>query len=142
MYVSINTLTASFTSIGFKATVNISRIIVQSTTPEWRQATNLRQTRIKDDEKDEVINFKEIKWGTMRVHADAAYMSEVGCIVSFASLMVSALLKHSGIVVIVIKGIGLKQEAILDVKAMPWTSNQLIVFTHKDFVGHFYNPRK
>eukprot|EP00111_Clytia_hemisphaerica_P007740 TCONS_00022484-protein len=76
MYVSINTLTVSFTSIGFKATVNISRVIVQSTTPEWRQATNLRQTRIKDDDKDEVINFKEIKWGTMRVHADAAYMSE------------------------------------------------------------------
>ena len=77
MYVSINTLTASFTSLGFKATVNISRIIVQSTTPEWRQANNLRQTRIKDEEKGEVINFKEIRWGTMRVHADAAYKAEV-----------------------------------------------------------------
>lgn len=77
MYVSINTLTASFTSLGFKATVNISRIIVQSTTPDWRQANNLRQTRIKDEEKGEVINFKEIRWGTMRVHADAAYKAEV-----------------------------------------------------------------
>lgn len=76
MYVSINTLTASFTSLGFKATVNISRVVVQSTTPEWRAANNLRQTRIKDDGKDEVINFKEITWGTMRVHADASYKTD------------------------------------------------------------------
>lgn len=77
MYVSIETLTVSFVSLGFKATANISRVIVQSTTPEWRQSNNLRETRIKDEEKDEVINFKEIKWGTMRVHVDAAYKAEV-----------------------------------------------------------------
>ena len=87
-FVSINTLTASFTSLGFKATVNISRIIIQSTTPEWRQTNNLRQTRIKDEEKDEVINFKEIKWGTMRVHADAAYKAEVCDLFSMFELFV------------------------------------------------------
>ena len=77
MYISINTLLASFTSLGFKASVNVSRIIIQSTTPDWRQTNNLRQTRIKDDHCGEILTFKEIKWGTMRVDADAAYKPEV-----------------------------------------------------------------
>lgn len=46
--------------------------------PDWKQSNNLRQTRIKDDERDEVLNFKEIRWGTMKVNADAAYKAEVG----------------------------------------------------------------
>lgn len=73
MYVSINTLLVSFTSLGFKASVNISRIIVQSTTPDWQPTGNLRNTRIKDEVKGEVLTFKEIVWGTMRIDADAAY---------------------------------------------------------------------
>lgn len=76
MYVSINTLLVSFKSLGFKASVSISHIIVQSTMPDWKQSNNLRQTRIKDDERDEVLNFKEIRWGTMKVNADAAYKAE------------------------------------------------------------------
>lgn len=77
IYLSINTLSVSFTSIGFKASVNISRIIVQSTGPDWRPTKNLRHTRVKDDILGEVMIFKEIKWSTMRVDADASYKPEV-----------------------------------------------------------------
>lgn len=77
MYVSINTVTASFKSIGFKASVSVSRVVVQSTTPDWRRTDNLRQTRIKDDQRGEVLLFKEIRWGTMRFDADASYRPEV-----------------------------------------------------------------
>ena len=77
MYISINTVLASFKSLGFKASVNVSRVIIQSTTPDWRNTNNLRQTRIKDDHRGEILNFKEITWGTMKVDADAAYLPEV-----------------------------------------------------------------
>lgn len=76
MYISINTLHVSFVSLGFKASANISRIIIQSTAPDWRQVNNLRDTRIKDDLRGEVLTFKEIKWGTMRIDADASYKPE------------------------------------------------------------------
>ncbi|XP_065070490.1 bridge-like lipid transfer protein family member 3B [Rhopilema esculentum] len=73
MYVSINSVLVSFKASGFRASFSMSRFIVQSTDPYWNVANNLRKTRIKDEQRGEVMIFKQIKWGTMRLDADAAY---------------------------------------------------------------------
>ena len=70
---SINTVMALFKSVGFKATFSMSRIIIQSTAPDWTVPNNLRKTRIKDDQRGQVLIFKEIRWGTLKLDADASY---------------------------------------------------------------------
>ncbi len=74
MYVSINTVMVNFKASGFKASFSMSRLIVQSTTADWTVPKNLRNTRIKDEQRGQVLIFKEIRWGTMRLDADAAYI--------------------------------------------------------------------
>ena len=73
MYVSINSVLVSFKASGFRASFSMSRFIVQSTDPYWNVANNLRKTRMKDEHRGQVMIFKQIKWGTMRLDADAAY---------------------------------------------------------------------
>jgi len=82
MFVSINSVIVAFKAPGFKASCNMSRITIQSTDQNWNVPNNLRKTRIKDEQREQVLNFKEIKWGTMRLDADAAYVetSEHGSI--------------------------------------------------------------
>ena len=73
MYVSINSVLVSFKAPGFKATFSMSRLTIQSTDPDWNLVDNLRKTRIKDEQRGQVLIFKEIKWVTMRLDADASY---------------------------------------------------------------------
>ena len=77
MFVSINSVIVAFKAPGFKASCNMSRITIQSTDQNWNVPNNLRKTRIKDEQREQVLNFKEIKWGTMRLDADAAYVEVV-----------------------------------------------------------------
>ena len=77
MFVSINSVVVAFKAPGFKASCSMSRITIQSTDQNWNVPSNLRKTRIKDEQRGQVLNFKEIKWGTMRLDADAAYVEVV-----------------------------------------------------------------
>ena len=46
----------------------MSRIVLESKSPTWSK-TDLRMTRIKDTDKGEVLNFKELSWHTVRIEA-------------------------------------------------------------------------
>jgi hypothetical protein len=70
MFVQMNSVIISFKSLQFQASVQISRLIIQSTTPEWK-ADDLRNTRLKDETRGEVLTFKEIHWSTLRIDANA-----------------------------------------------------------------------
>ena len=54
----------------------MSRIVLESKSPTW-QKTDLRMTRIKDTDKGEVLNFKEISWQTVRIEAKSTKNEEL-----------------------------------------------------------------
>ena len=70
MFVQMNSVVISFKSLEFQASVQISRLIVESTTPQWKP-DDLRSTRIKDEGRGEVLTFKDIHWSTLRIDANA-----------------------------------------------------------------------
>ena len=50
--------------------LQMSRIVIQSRTPTWEKATDLRMTRIKDELRGQILLFKEAEWQTLRVEAN------------------------------------------------------------------------
>ncbi|XP_078346054.1 bridge-like lipid transfer protein family member 3B [Oculina patagonica] len=72
MFVQINSVIISFKFQAFLATFQMSRLFIQSTTPNW-QPDDLRMTRVKDETRGEVLTFKEITWQTLRIDANALY---------------------------------------------------------------------
>jgi len=46
------------------------RIVLESRSPTWAHA-DLRMTRLKNAERTETLNFKELSWQTLRVEARA-----------------------------------------------------------------------
>ncbi|XP_065646748.1 bridge-like lipid transfer protein family member 3B isoform X2 [Hydra vulgaris] len=132
MYISINTVLVAFTSAGFKASVNVSRIVIQSTTPDWQQANSLRSTRLKDEVRGEVLTFKEIRWGTMKVDADASYKPESKDILSTPLRLIT----NNSVIRLVIKKrlidctmIASKLAIILDDILWVLTQSQLLKFS-------------
>lgn len=74
MLVSINSVVMAFKTATFRATFQMSHLSVHSTDANWEKAS-LRNTRIKDEQGKEVLTFKQITFGTLRVDADALYKS-------------------------------------------------------------------
>ncbi len=74
MHVTINSVIVAFKTPTFRATCQMSHLSVHSTDPNWEKAT-LRNSRIKDERGKEVLTFKQITFGTLRVDADALYKS-------------------------------------------------------------------
>ena len=72
MFVQINSVIISFKFQAFLATFQMSRLFIQSTNPKW-EADDLRNTRVKDETRGEVLTFKEITWSTLRIDANALY---------------------------------------------------------------------
>lgn len=70
MCVSINSVVINFHANSFTASIQLSRILIQSRTPVW-QAGSLKMTRLKDDLRGEVMIFKEAEWQTLRIEANA-----------------------------------------------------------------------
>ncbi|KAG0696863.1 UHRF1-binding protein 1-like [Chionoecetes opilio] len=68
MTVTVNSVLITFRSHAFHATFQLSRIVLDSKNPLWQKA-DLRQTRLKDVERGEVLIFKEMSWQTLRVEA-------------------------------------------------------------------------
>ena len=54
----------------------MSRIILESKSPNWTK-TDLRMTRVKDTDKQEVLIFKELSWQTVRIEAKSTTNQEL-----------------------------------------------------------------
>ncbi|KAH8263545.1 hypothetical protein KR044_010265, partial [Drosophila immigrans] len=66
----VNTVNVNFVSAAFTASVQMSRIRVESKTPKWASA-DLRSTRLKDGHKGIILIFKELSWQTVRIEASS-----------------------------------------------------------------------
>ncbi|XP_036328195.1 UHRF1-binding protein 1-like isoform X4 [Rhagoletis pomonella] len=66
----VNTVNVKFSSAAFTASVQMSRIRVESKTPKWANA-DLRFTRLKDPQKGIILIFKELSWQTVRIEASS-----------------------------------------------------------------------
>lgn len=66
----VNTVNVNFVSAAFTASVQMSRIRVESKTPKWANA-DLRLTRLKDGQKGIILIFKELSWQTVRIEASS-----------------------------------------------------------------------
>ncbi|XP_054742052.1 bridge-like lipid transfer protein family member 3B isoform X1 [Anastrepha obliqua] len=66
----VNTVNVKFLSAAFTASVQMSRIRVESKTPKWANA-DLRFTRLKDVQKGIILIFKELSWQTVRIEASS-----------------------------------------------------------------------
>ncbi|SPP81936.1 UHRF1-binding protein 1 isoform X3 [Drosophila guanche] len=66
----VNTVDVNFVSAAFTASVQMSRIRVESKTPKWANA-DLRMTRLKDAQKGIILIFKELSWQTVRIEASS-----------------------------------------------------------------------
>lgn len=68
--VTINTVNVKFNSPAFTASVQLSRIRVESKTPKWLNG-DLRVTRLKDTVHGHLLIFKEVSWQTVRIEASS-----------------------------------------------------------------------
>ncbi|XP_055684549.1 bridge-like lipid transfer protein family member 3B isoform X2 [Lutzomyia longipalpis] len=66
----VNTVNVSFKSPAFTASVQMSRIRVESKTPKWLLG-DLRVTRLKDPTRGLLLIFKELSWQTVRIEASS-----------------------------------------------------------------------
>ncbi|XP_063237509.1 bridge-like lipid transfer protein family member 3A isoform X2 [Bacillus rossius redtenbacheri] len=66
--ITVNTVQVTFKSPAFIASVQMSRIAVESKSPSWQRA-DLRMTRLKDSERGQILVFKELEWQTVRIEA-------------------------------------------------------------------------
>ncbi|XP_037882475.1 UHRF1-binding protein 1-like isoform X4 [Glossina fuscipes] len=68
--ITVNTVNVKFLSAAFTASVQMSRIRVESKTPKWANG-DLRVTRLKDPYKGIILIFKELSWQTVRIEASS-----------------------------------------------------------------------
>ncbi|XP_065355355.1 bridge-like lipid transfer protein family member 3B isoform X3 [Calliphora vicina] len=66
----VNTVNVKFLSTAFTASVQMSRIRVESKTPKWANG-DLRFTRLKDSHRGIILIFKELSWQTVRIEASS-----------------------------------------------------------------------
>lgn len=66
----VNTVNVSFVSQAFTASIQMSRIRVESKSPKWL-AGDLRVTRVKDSTHGHLLIFKELSWQTVRIEASS-----------------------------------------------------------------------
>ncbi|GLV35400.1 uncharacterized protein CBL_01450 [Carabus blaptoides fortunei] len=74
--IAVNTVNITFNSPAFTASVQISRIIVESKSTSW-QRSDLRMTRLKDTDKGQILIFKELEWQTVRIEAKSTKDKEL-----------------------------------------------------------------
>ena len=72
MKIEIKLITIDFDDPIFKLNLSIHDIIIQSKTAKWERAKSLADTRIKNEEEDYVILFKEIKLASIRISGESA----------------------------------------------------------------------
>ncbi|XP_061909212.1 bridge-like lipid transfer protein family member 3A isoform X4 [Entelurus aequoreus] len=70
MSVRINSITIKVQARAFHASFELWQLQGNSLNPKWERS-DLRNTRIPDPKRGEVLTFKEINWQTLRIEADA-----------------------------------------------------------------------
>ncbi|KAK2582855.1 hypothetical protein KPH14_008937 [Odynerus spinipes] len=68
--VTVNTVSVTFKSPAFIASVQMNRILVESKSATW-QRCDLRTTRLKDPDRGQLLIFKELEWQTVRIEAQS-----------------------------------------------------------------------
>ncbi|KAK9497050.1 hypothetical protein O3M35_004434 [Rhynocoris fuscipes] len=68
MTISVNTVSITFKTLAFTASIQIMRISVESRTPDWKKA-DLTKTRLKDTVKGQILIFKSLEWQALRLEA-------------------------------------------------------------------------
>ncbi|CAG0889177.1 unnamed protein product [Cyprideis torosa] len=66
--VSVNSVSITLTSKAFLATIQLSRILLESRTPHFKRG-ELRATRVKDMDRGLILLFKQLSWETSKVEA-------------------------------------------------------------------------
>lgn len=66
--VTVNSVLITFKSKLMSATFNLSRVILESRCPNWKQG-ELSLTRIKDTTRGQILLFKVVEWQNMRLEA-------------------------------------------------------------------------
>ncbi|XP_046446271.1 UHRF1-binding protein 1-like isoform X3 [Daphnia pulex] len=65
---SVNSLIINFKSPAFEASLQFSRILLESASPTWQHG-DLRFSRLKDTDLGLILLFKELQWQTLRLEA-------------------------------------------------------------------------
>ncbi|XP_055899338.1 bridge-like lipid transfer protein family member 3A isoform X3 [Biomphalaria glabrata] len=76
IYIHVNSVVVKLHSHMFHASLQLSRVKVQSMSPTWQTPSDLRSTRIRDPGRGEILLFKEIEWQTTRIEATAKCTDE------------------------------------------------------------------
>ena len=71
MRIEIKLITVEFDDPIFKLHLSMHDIIIESKTPKWEKAKSLSDTRIKNEDEDYVILYKEIKLASMRISGES-----------------------------------------------------------------------
>ena len=72
MRIEIKLITVEFDDPIFKLHLSMHDIIIESKTPKWEKAKSLSDTRVKNEDEDYVILYKEIKLASMRISGESA----------------------------------------------------------------------
>ncbi|KAG8450997.1 hypothetical protein GDO86_003324 [Hymenochirus boettgeri] len=75
MYLEVGCVSIKIESRTFRASLQLWQLQGYSVNPNWQQS-DLRFTRLTHPQRGEVLTFKEVKWQTLRVEADASEDSE------------------------------------------------------------------
>lgn len=68
---TVESVEMTFHSREFESRVQISRIRVESRSPQWRSNVELSHSRLKDVRRGEVLVFKEVLWQNLRLEAQS-----------------------------------------------------------------------
>lgn len=72
MKIEIKLITIDFDDPIFKLNLSIHDIAIESKTPKWEHPKSLADTRIKNEDEDYVILFKEIKLASIRISGESS----------------------------------------------------------------------
>uniref|UniRef100_A0A3Q4AD76 Uncharacterized protein n=1 Tax=Mola mola TaxID=94237 RepID=A0A3Q4AD76_MOLML len=75
MSLSINSIVIRISAKAFNASFELSQLQVYSVDSSWN-ISDLRNTRIPDPQRGEILTFKEISWQMIRIEADAIQSAE------------------------------------------------------------------
>lgn len=75
---SINSVSVQFNSQIFSASVELTRITVESRNCQWKVVDDLSKTRIRDPSRGQVLIFKHIEWQTLRFVAKSETNAGIG----------------------------------------------------------------
>lgn len=75
---TINSVSIQFSSNIFSASIELSRITVESRNCYWKKVDDLSKTRIRDQARGQVLLFKHIEWQTLRFVAKSETNNSVG----------------------------------------------------------------